>query len=143
MIRGIVIGNMIFLLGFLILGITIKHIAIYFIIMTLVSLIFSSIGLMVALWAETFDHLAILSTFFITPLVFFGGVFHSITMLPEKLQLISSYNPLFYMIDVFRYSITDHSDASIATGLIVVTALTIITFLLSLYMFSKGTKLRS
>jgi ABC-2 type transport system permease protein len=142
-LRGVVIGNIIFLLGYFIVGITIKHIVIYFIIMILVSLIFSSIGLVVALWAETFDHLAILSTFFITPLVFFGGVFHSITMLPEKLQLISTYNPLFYMIDVFRYSITGQSDASIVTGFIVVIVLTIVTFLFSLYMFSKGTKLRN
>jgi len=140
-LRGFVIGNIIFLLGYFIVGITINNYLIYITMMLLVSLIFSSIGLMVALWADTFDHLAILSTFFITPLVFFGGVFHSITMLPEKLQAISLYNPLFYMIDVFRFSITGQSDGNIFTGYVVVIIMTIVTFFQYILIFLIGKSL--
>ena len=141
-IRGVLIGNLIFLISYFVLGVTIKNILLYFLAMILVSLIFSSIGLMVALWAETFDHLAILSTFFITPLVFFGGIFHSVSLLPENLQRLSMYNPLFYMIDVFRYSMTGHSDGSIALGLGVIFGLAVIAFALALRMFGKGKYLR-
>lgn len=137
-IRGVLIGNLIFLISYFVLGVAIKNILLYFLAMILVSLIFSSIGLMVALWAETFDHLAILSTFFITPLVFFGGVFHSVSLLPENLQHLSMYNPMFYMIDVFRYSMTGHSDGSVALGFGVIVGIAVIAFSAALIMFSRG-----
>lgn len=142
-IRGVLIGNLIFLISYFVLGVTIKNIFLYFLVMILVSLVFSSIGLMVALWAETFDHLAILSTFFITPLVFFGGVFHSINLLPDTFRNLSLYNPLFYMIDVFRYSMTGHSDGSVAMGLGVIFVLAVVAFSLALRMFGRGRYLRN
>jgi len=68
-----------------------------------VSLSFSSAGALVALFAEQFEHLTICTTFIITPLIFFGGVFHSVTMLPEVLQKMTEFNPIFYMVNGMRY----------------------------------------
>jgi len=70
----------------------------------LVAVLFSSLGIIFGLLAEKFDHIAVLTTFFITPLVFVGGVFTSMQLLPPLLQKISLVNPMFYMIDSFRYS---------------------------------------
>ena len=142
-LRGLLIGNLIMLLAFLVLGITIKSYFFCLFFMVVVSALFSLIGMIVALWAETFDNLAILTTFFITPLIFFGGVFHSITMLPETFQKISLFNPFFYMIDGFRYSITGKLDGSLLFSVILVLSLTILFFLITLILFRKGYKLRT
>lgn len=141
-IRGLVIGNLIFLVGKLFLNTSIKYYFYYVIFMILVSLIFTSIGAMVALWAETFDDLAILSTFFITPLVFLGGVFHSINLLPANLQKLSLFNPLFYMIDGFRYSMTGVSVVHVLRSLGVVFLFAVIAFLFVLFLFAKGYKIK-
>ena len=108
----------------------------------MVSLFFASLGLITALWAEKFDNLAIFNTFFITPLLFFGGVFHSIDLLPEMFQKISLFNPLFYMIDGFRYSVVGTSSVGVLLSAFVVFVLTVIAFIFSLYLFKKGYKLK-
>ncbi len=77
--------------------------------LTLVSILFSSLGIIFGLMAEKFDHLAVLTTFIITPLTFVGGVFTSAQMLPPVLRNLELFNPIFYTIDAFRYSYTGAS----------------------------------
>ncbi|HLD50157.1 MAG TPA: ABC transporter permease [bacterium] len=113
---------------------------VYFLIF--VSLIFSSIGMMVALFAEEFEHLSMATTFIITPLIFFGGVFHSISMVPEPLRWITVFNPLFYMINGMRYGMLGRSDAPIALCLGVILALFFLLFSTTVYLFRIGYKLR-
>src|SRR3989344_4908 len=129
-LRSFVIANLIFAVFLFFIKLSIHSVFLYLYFIIFVSLFFSSIGLIVALWAERFDNLAILNTFFITPLLFFGGVFHSVKLLPELFQKLSLINPLFYMIDGFRYSI------------LVVFVLSMIAFFYSLYLFKKGYKLK-
>ena len=112
----------------------------YFLI--LVSLSFSCLGMIVALVAEEFEHLSIATTFLITPLVFFGGVFHSIDMLPEKIRMISTYNPMLYMINGLRYSFLGVSDASITTCLSIVGIVFVVLFSMTVALFRSGYKLR-
>jgi len=141
-LRGIVIGNLVFFISSVFIGISVKHYFYYFSFMILVSLIFSSIGTVIALWAETFDNMAILSTFFITPLVFLGGVFHSIKLLPQSIQSISLYNPIFYMIDGFRYSITGIWTVPPLLSLCIVIIFTAIFFSIALFLFGRGYKIK-
>ena len=107
-----------------------------------VSLTFSSIGMMVALFAEEFEHLTIATTFIITPLVFLGGVFYSTTMVPEALLWITRINPMFYMISGLRYAMLGVSDVSIQTSLTVVCSLFFILFTTNVFLFKSGFKLR-
>lgn len=107
-----------------------------------VSLSFSCLGMIVALIAEEFEHLSIATTFLITPLVFFGGVFHSTEMLPEKLQGASALNPIFYMINGLRYSFLGKSDASIVSCVVVVAIFFTILFSTTVVLFRSGYKLR-
>ena len=141
-LRSFVIANLIFAVFLFFIKLSIHSILLYLYFILFVSLFFSSIGLIVALWAERFDNLAILNTFFITPLLFFGGVFHSVKLLPELFQKLSLINPLFYMIDGFRYSILGESDLNVIYSVIVVFVLSMIAFFYSLYLFKKGYKLK-
>ena len=89
------------------------HPAVMFYFVVLVSLIFSAAGMITALFAEEFEHLSLITTFVITPLIFLGGVFHSLSMVPAPLRWITQFNPIFYMINGMRYGMIGRSDASI------------------------------
>ena len=131
-----------------VLGIVFVHTAptnwwLYLITIVLVAVLFSSLGIIFGLLAEKFDHIAVLTTFFITPLVFVGGVFTSMTFLPPLVQKISLVNPMFHMIDAFRYSYTARGDEPLAVALTVVAVLAAASFTIALQMTSAGVKLRA
>ena len=142
-LRSAVISSLIFIVFLFFVDVSINNIFFYLFFLLFVSLFFACIGLIIALWAEEFDNLAVLNTFFITPLLFFGGVFHSIKLLPEIFQKLSLINPLFYMIDGFRYSILGESDFNIYYSTLIVFILAMIAFSYTVYLFRKGYKLRS
>jgi len=112
----------------------------YFVVV--VSLSFSSVGMIVALLAEEFEHLSICTTFVITPLIFFGGVFHSLEMVPGGIKWLTIFNPMFYMINGLRYGMLGASDAPVVLSLVVVSGIFIALFLLTVYLFRIGFKLR-
>jgi len=116
-------------------------IIIYFLIF--VSLIFSSIGMTVALFAEEFEHLTIATTFVITPLIFFGGVFHSIEMMPNALKWITAFNPMFYMVNGLRYGMLGITDAPVSLCMTVIFCIFIASFFTNVFLFKIGFKLRT
>jgi ABC-2 type transport system permease protein len=116
---------------------------IYLFVIVMVAVLFSSLGIIFGLLAEKFDHIALLTTFLITPLVFVGGVFTSTQFLPPVARTISMFNPMFYMINAFRYSYTLHGDAPLLTSLAIVFVLTAASFGTALTMMAKGYKLRT
>ncbi|MGD1067950.1 MAG: ABC transporter permease, partial [Vulcanimicrobiaceae bacterium] len=101
------------------------------------------LGIIFGLLAEKFDHIAVMTTFFITPLVFVGGVFTSISFLPPIVQKISLVNPMFHMIAAFRYSYTGTGDEPLGVALSVVTVLAAVAFTIALWMTARGIKLRT
>lgn len=141
-IRSFVISSLILVVFLFFVKISVHSWWIYLYFIFFVSVFFASVGLIVALWAEKFDNLAILNTFFITPLLFFGGVFHSINLLPEFFQKISLFNPLFYMIDGFRYSMLGNSDVNVVYSGLAVFVLALVAFWYAAYLFKKGYKLK-
>lgn len=130
-----------------VLGIALVHTAptnwwLYVVTIVLVSILFSSLGIIFGLMAEKFDHIAVLTTFFITPLVFVGGVFTSTQFLPPVVQRISLINPMFHMIDAFRYSYTAVGDEPLGVALAVVAILAAVALGVALRMMAVGYKLR-
>jgi len=130
------------------IGVFIVHTAprdwlLYFGVIVLVSLLFSALGIVFGLYAEKFDHIAILTTFVITPLTFVGGVFTSATMLPEKLRDFELINPVFYTIDAFRRSYTGQSYLPPALSIGAIVLLAAITIAIALRMVAVGYKLRT
>ena len=107
-----------------------------------VSLIFSCLGMIVALFAEEFEHLSIASIFVITPLIFMGGVFNSVAMMPPALKWIAFFNPIFYMINGLRYGMLGISDAPVFLSAAVVTVFLVGLFSTTVHLFKIGFKLR-
>ncbi len=142
LVRSMLIAAGVFAVASIFVHLPWAHPFLIFYFLILVSLTFSCLGMVVALAAEEFEHLSIATTFLITPLVFFGGVFHSISMLPSKLQTVTALNPIFYMINGLRYSFLGKSDASIESCLIVVGVIFLALFFFTVYLFRSGYKLR-
>ena len=95
------------------------------------------------LWAEKFDHMATVTNFIIIPLSFLSGTFYTIDRLPNFLQTISKLNPFFYMIDGFRYSFIGKSDGVILHGIIYLSILSILLYIISYLLFKKGYKIKT
>jgi len=141
--RALFIALIITALGAVLVHTTPTNWAIYFGVIVLVGVLFSSLGVIFGLMAEKFDHVALLTTFFITPLVFVGGVFTSTQLLPPTARAISMVNPMFYMINAFRYAYIGRGDAPFGVSLAIVAALAAIGFAIALRMFAVGFKLRT
>jgi ABC-2 type transport system permease protein len=140
--RSSVTASGVFFVSLLFVKTPIMHPHIVFLMALLVSLTFSSIGALVALIAEEFEHLTVCTTFVITPLIFFGGVFHSVSMLPEALQAATRMNPIFYMVNGMRYGMLGVSDVPVAQSLTVVFLLFLLLFSVTVALFRSGFKLR-
>ena len=107
------------------------------------SFILSSIGIIVGLWAEKFDHMASATNFIIVPLSFLSGTFYSINRLPDILKSVSELNPFFYIIDGFRYGFLGASDGSIKFGLFYLIILSCLSWFAAFFLFKKGYKIKS
>lgn len=141
--RSLLIAGLITGLGIVLVHITPRDWLLYFATITLVSILFSALGLIFGLVADKFDHIAILTTFVITPLTFVGGVFTSATMLPPVLRNFELFNPIFYTIDAFRRSYTGESYLSPLFSLAMIVLLTSISLAVILRLMGIGYKLRT
>lgn len=140
--RAVVVGAGIYALALLFTQATMTNPILFLFYVIIVSVIFSLLGLLVAILAEKFEHLTILQTFVIQPLIYVGGVFNSISMLPESLQIITRFNPFFYMIDGIRYAMIGYSESSLTLGISLLSATAAILFVIVLQLFKTGYKLR-
>jgi ABC-2 type transport system permease protein len=109
----------------------------------LASIVFSLGGFINAVFARNFDDISIVPTFILTPLIYLGGVFYSTEALPEFARTISHFNPIFYMINAFRYGVLGVSDVSISFSLSLLVTLTIAMFAFSLRLLYSGKGLRN
>lgn len=107
------------------------------------SVIFGAIGLLGGIWADKFDHLAAVTNFIIVPLTFLSGTFYSTSILPEPVRTLSHYNPVFSLIDGFRYGFIGHHDAPLWTGAIITGGLALALSYASWAMLKSGYRLRS
>ena len=143
LVRALVIANIIMVLGAVFVHTLPRDWVLYFGIMTLVAVLFSALGVIFGLLAEKFDHIAVLTTFAITPLVFVGGVFTSAQLLPPFLRNFELINPMFYTIDAFRYSYTGQSYLPLWLSLAVIGGLACASLGTALRMAAVGYKLRT
>lgn len=107
------------------------------------SVIFGAIGLIGGIWADKFDHLAAVTNFIIVPLTFLSGTFYSTSILPEPMRTISHYNPVFSLIDGFRYGFIGHHDAPLLTGALITGGLALALSYASWALIKSGYRLRS
>jgi ABC-2 type transport system permease protein len=107
------------------------------------AIIFGAIGLIGGIWADKFDHLAAVTNFVIVPLTFLSGTFYSTEVLPEPIRTISHYNPVFSLIDGFRYGFIGASDAPLPLGALITGAVAVALSWASWAMLKSGYRLRS
>jgi ABC-2 type transport system permease protein len=107
------------------------------------ALIMGFIGIMAGLWAEKFDHMAAVTNFVIMPMTFLSGTFYLIERLPEPFRTFSQYNPIFYLIDGFRYGFIGQHEGSLTVGVAMTLGLTLFTGFISFRMFQTGYKIKT
>jgi ABC-2 type transport system permease protein len=111
-----------------------------FLLLTCIS--FSLFGFIIGLWADNFEKLQLVPMLVITPLVFLGGSFYSVSMLPPAWQTVTLFNPVVYLISGFRWSFFEVSDVSVGLSLFIVLAFLSACLLLVWWMFKTGYRLR-
>jgi len=141
--RGLVTGLGVYVVASFFTKIPIIHpfLLVYFVIALVI--IFSSIGMLVALISEKFEHMAMFNSFIIMPFVYLGGVFTSIEIVPPFLASLSRLNPFFYMVDGVRYAMLGTSDMSIQIDFILVGLIAVVLFSVVVWLFRVGYKIRS
>ena len=142
MARGLVVGLGVLVIGFFFTDLPMIHPIWVLVFALAASAAFSAIGILAGIWADKFDHLAGIQNFAIMPLTFLSGVFYSIHSLPPIWQAVSHFNPVFYMIDGFRYGFHGVADVSPWHSLAAVLPTALVLSLLALQMLRSGYKLR-
>ena len=111
-----------------------------FLILTCIS--FSLFGFIIGLWAHNFERLQLIPMLVITPLVFLGGSFYSVSMLPPVWQTVTLFNPVLYLISGFRWSFFEVSDVSVGISLMMVVFFLLVCLSLIGWMFKTGYRLK-
>jgi ABC-2 type transport system permease protein len=137
-IRGLLVGGMVTIVALAFTKLQVQHPLITFSMVLLSSIIFSLAGFINAVFARKFDDISIIPTFVLTPLTYLGGVFYSISLLPEVWQKISLFNPILYMVNAFRYGILGTSDIEIGHAYLIVALFVIGLFSVSLILLNRG-----
>lgn len=142
MVRGIITGVLVILVSLFFAVPPVEHIWVLALFLVLSSLIFSLAGLINGIYAKNFDGITIIPTFVLTPLVYLGGVFYSVSMLPELWRSLTFLNPIFYLINGFRYGFLGITDVSITISVAVLLGLSAILVAINWYMIKTGLGLR-
>ncbi len=140
--RALIIGIVLTAVGAPLLGVPIEHPLLLLLATSLAIVMFASLGLVVGIHAETWDHNAFIQNLVIAPLAFVGGVFYSIDSLPSPWHEISFANPIFYMVEGIRYGFLGTGDVPIGLALGVTGALAAVVFTWSVWLFRSGHRLK-
>jgi len=141
--RGLCVGFIVTIVSLFFTQLPIEHLFITVSMVFLSAILFALGGFINAIYARSFDEIAIIPTFILTPLTYLGGVFYSISLLPDFWQNVSLLNPILYMVNAFRFGMLGVSDipVSIAFSIIVICIVALTAFALRL--LNKGTGLRN
>jgi len=143
MLRAVMVAGLVFTAAAFMTDIKIDNIWLAVVFIFLSALLFSLLGLYNGLYAKSFDDIALIPTFLITPLIYLGWVFYPISILPNFWQIVSQFNPILYMIGWLRYAFIWESEINIFLSFwILVTFITILIVLI-LYLLKKGYGIRS
>lgn len=143
MSRGLAVGVVVTVVAMLLADLKVHDLPVTVIVVLLTSVLFSLTGFVNAIFAKNFDDIAIVPTFVLTPLIYLGGVFYSIALLPEPWQTLSRFNPILYMVNGFRYGILGVSDIPVFAALAVIAVFVAALFLFALTLLNRGVGIRT
>ena len=137
-VRGIIVGIVVTVVALFFTRLSVSNYLIVFAIVLMTSILFSLGGFINGIYARKFDDISIVPTFILTPLIYLGGVFYSIELLPAFWQAVSRANPILYMVNAFRYGLLGVSDIDIASAFVIIAGFIILLFIMSLYLLKTG-----
>ncbi|MBE0439506.1 MAG: ABC transporter permease [Gammaproteobacteria bacterium] len=141
--RGLCVGFIVTLVSLFFTQLSIAHVFITFSMVILSAVMFALGGFINGIYARSFDEIAIIPTFILTPLTYLGGVFYSISLLPDFWQHVSLANPILYMVNAFRYGMLGISDIAVTTAFaMILTCITALTCF-ALFLLHRGTGIRN
>ncbi|MCY3688419.1 MAG: ABC transporter permease [Gammaproteobacteria bacterium] len=143
MARGLCVGFIVTLVSLFFAELRVFSPLIMISVVLFTSLVFSLGGFINAVFANNFDDVSIIPTFVLTPLIYLGGVFYSIELLPPFWQLVSRLNPIFYMVNTFRYGILGTSDIDVAWAFAMLVLFAVLLFGACIWLLRRGTGIRS
>lgn len=142
MARGLCVGFIVTCLSLLFTHLQVHSIVVTISVVLLTSMLFSIGGLINAIYANSFDDISIVPTFILTPLTYLGGVFYSITLLPDFWQGVSHLNPILYMVNTFRYGILGTSDINVGVAFGIIIAFVVALYSFAYYLLKIGKGIR-
>ncbi|WP_428356339.1 ABC transporter permease [Methyloprofundus sp.] len=142
-IRGMLVGCVVAAISLLFTEISVTNWWITVAVFVLTATLFSLAGFVNAIFADSFDDISIIPNFILTPLSYLGGVFYSVSMLPEIWQKIALFNPILYMIDAFRFGLIGISDVDVISAMIITVSFILVLIIFCLILLARGTGIKS
>ncbi len=141
-LRGLLVGSLVTIIALFFTRLEVAHPFVVVSVVLLSSVVFSLAGFINAVFARKFDDISIVPTFVLTPLTYLGGVFYSISLLPEFWQNVSKANPILYMVNAFRYGILGTSDIRIGHAYAILIIFVVVLFSACMSLMRRGIGIR-
>jgi len=141
--RGVIVGIVVTIVASFFSDLSIHSYGITFLVFVLTSVLFSLAGFINGVFANSFDDISIIPTFVLTPLTYLGGVFYSMSLLPEFWQTVSMANPVLYMVNAFRYGLLGVSDIDLSSGIAIILGFTLVLALYAHSLMKRGVGVKS
>ena len=143
MARGLAVGAIVTMMALFFSDLRIEHPLLTVAVVLLTSAVFSLAGFINAVFANSFDDISIIPTFVLTPLIYLGGVFYSIQLLPTFWQVVSGLNPIFYMVNTFRYGILGSSDVDVYWAFLILGVFIVGLYISCIWLLRNGKGIRT
>lgn len=141
-IRGLLVAMIVTAVSLFFTSLQIHSIGVVVLGVILTSVLFALAGFINAVFANSFDDISIIPTFVLTPLIYLGGVFYSLDLLPAFWAGVSKLNPLVYVVNAFRYGVLGVADVSVGFAFAMLGGFTVLAFTYSMHLLNSGTRLR-
>jgi ABC-2 type transport system permease protein len=141
-VRALLIGVSLLICSLLVVDVPIREPLVLVVAIALALLLFSALGVVVGIYAESWDHTAFVNNLAILPLTFLGGVFYSVDVLPSPWEELSHFNPIFFLVQAVRYGFLGTSDVPVGIALLVTGGLAAVCVAWSTWLFATGRKIK-
>jgi len=142
MVRGLLVGAAVTVVSLIFTHLHVHHIAVVLTALLLTSITFALGGFLNALFAKNFDQVNWIPAFVLTPLTYFGGVFYSVSLLPQWARTLSYVNPILYMVNAFRYGFLGVSDVDVGAAFALMALAAVLLFTTAVVLMNRGTGIR-
>jgi len=142
-LRGLMVACIVTVLSLFFTDLSVHSWPVTITVVLLSSVLFALAGMINGIYANSFDDISVIPTFILTPMTYLGGVFYSISMLSETWQTVSLFNPILYLVNVFRYGMLGVSDVNVGYALAAIAVLVVVAFFYCLHLLERSAGLRS